>query len=521
MAKLPTGSSREFTRRSVLAIGGGIGAAIALPAGFARAQSPTRGGVLRVGSAHGASTDSLDPATYSNGFQTFLALGGIHNYITAIDERNELAPELAEEWSSNDDASEWTFKVRPGVTFHNGKTVTAADMAASIDHHRGPDSKSGAAGILKQVTEIKADGDRLVVTLEGPNADFAYLMSEAQIPVLPSVDGKVDVSGVGAGGYVLQEFEPGVRARLARNENYWKTDRAWFDAVEMLVIADPTARQAALMSGRVDLIDRVDPKTAKLLGGRDGIVMNSKPSGTHYALPMRVEAAPFGDVNVRLALKHALNREEVLEKILGGYGMVGNDQPISPVNRYHADDLEPLSYDPDKARHYLKQAGQESLSLSLSVSDAAFVGAVDMATLYREHAAPAGIDIKVVREPADGYWSDVWTKKPWCASYWTGRPVEDQLFSTIYAGDAPWNDTGWSNERFDKLMLEGRRTLDDALRREIYREMQQIVRDDAATIIPMFANSMDAYTDKLAHGHDVAGNREMDGNRAMERWWFA
>ena len=188
---------------------------------------------------------------------------------------------------------------------------------------------------------------------------------------------------------------------------------------------------------------------------------------------MRTDTAPFDNNDVRLALKYALDREALLKTVLRGHGAVGNDHPISPANYYHASELPQRTYDPDKAKFHLKKAGLTSLSVDLSAADAAFAGAVDAAVLYREHAAVAGIEINVVREPNDGYWSNVWMNKPWGMCYWGGRPTEDWMFSTSYAAGASWNDSFWNHERFNKLLLLARAELDEThLRREMYVEMQ-------------------------------------------------
>jgi len=172
----------------------------------------------------------------------------------------------------------------------------------------------------------------------------------------------------------------------------------------MLSIIDPTARTNALTTGEVDVMDRPDLKTASRLGKKPGIVIEETTGYLHYTFPMRTDTAPFDDNNVRMALKHAVNREEIVEKILYGHGTVGNDHPIAPSVAYHAADLEQRQYDPDKAKFYAKKAG--GINVKLSAADAAFAGAVDAATLYKEHAAAAGIEIEVVREPNDGYWSN-------------------------------------------------------------------------------------------------------------------
>ncbi|MBV7378694.1 ABC transporter substrate-binding protein [Maritimibacter dapengensis] len=496
--------------------------AATLPLNMALAQ-PKKGGTMRFGIAHGSSTDTLDPATYENSFTTSLS-HGLHTRLTEVAADGTIVPELAESWEASDDATEWRFKVRKGVQFHSGKDVTLDDVVASVNYHRGEASTSAAKPIVEPISDITTEGDDTVIfTLQGPNADFPFVLSDYHIVILPSSDGTVDWrSGDGAGSYKLVEFNAGVSAIFERNENYFQDDRGFFDRIEMLSLVDQNARTTALVSGDVDAIDRLDLKTVGLLGrSNPEILVQSVPGNLHYTFAMDTRADPFSDNNVRLALKYAINREELVEKILFGYGTVGNDHPIGRGQRFFNDELEQTSYDPDKAKFHLKEAGLDNLSVKLSAADAAFSGAVDAAVLYQNAAAAAGIDIEVVREPNDGYWSDVWMKKPFSAVYWSGRVVEDQAFTTVYQTGASWNDTFWSNARFDELLIKARGELDEAKRREMYYEMQAILNQEGGPVIPMFANWVFAHSDKVAHPEVMGSNWDVDGMRWMERWWFA
>lgn len=139
----------------------------------------------------------------------------------------------------------------------------------------------------------------------------------------------------------------------------------------------------------------------------------------------------------------------------------------------------------------------------------------------KEQMAAGGIDVNVIREPADGYWSNVWMQKPFCASYWSGRPTEDWIFSVAYGETAAWNDSSWKHDRFNRLLVQARAELDQNKRREMYVEMQRLVRDDGGVLIPLFANWVMAVSDKLHVPDTVAGNWTMDGQKSAERWWFA
>ncbi|MDJ0683914.1 MAG: ABC transporter substrate-binding protein [Alphaproteobacteria bacterium] len=516
--------SSGWSRRGFLGGAAAGGAALAgLPAlgSQAQAATPKKGGHLRVGIGHGSTTDSLDPGTFENDFTIGLGYT-IHNHLAEINADGDLVGEIAESWEASDDASVWTFKLRSGVEFHNGKSVTAEDVIASVNHHRGEDTTSAVAALLAPITDIKADGsDRIVVELEAGNADFPFNIADYHVPIVPVKDGKADVfSGIGCGPYTLSRVDFGVRADFERNPNYWKSDRAHFDSIERLTIADASARTNALVTGQIDLMDRVDLKTAALLKRNQAINIDSVAGAQHYTFPMLTNMAPFDNPDVRMALKLAVNRQELVDKILLGYGSIGNDHPIGRSVPFAANDLPQRAYDPDQAKFHVQKSGVGTLKVALSAADAAFAGAVDAAVLYQESAKAAGIEIEVVREPNDGYWSNVWTKKPFCACYWGGRPTVDAMLSLAYVPGAAWNDTNWENDRFVELITAGRAELDQAKRAELYFEAQSLLRDDGGTVVPMYANYVFASSDKLQHG-PLAANWDMDGHKYGERWWFA
>ena len=486
--------------------------------------APKRGGSVKFGVAGGAISDSLDPRGAPD-THLALTLWAIRNSLTEVKETGELVGEIAESWDASPDAKIWAFKIRKGVEFHNGKALTAKDVAASLNIHRGEESKSGGKVLLESVVEIKVDDSHTIVfELENGNADFPFLLSDYHLLILPTTDGEVDwESGVGTGGYILEEFDPGTTMKLSRNPNYFKGDeRAHFEQVELINIADATSRQNALITGEVDAIGRVDVKTAAHLANVEGVRVIETTGSQYSTVLMDTRVAPFDNRDVRTAMKYAIDREQLLRTVLQGRGAVGNDHPIGPTYRYYAQGLEQRSYDPDRARFHLKKAGLESLEVSLQTADAAWpAGAVDAAVLYGEQARAAGIEIEVVRKPSDGYWSNVWRKVPLCMGYIGGRPTEDWVFTAFYARDAHYNDTHWDNERFNQLLLQGRSELDDAKRRVIYQEMQQLLRDDGGLVVPLFTNHIVATSDKISTGEHISGNWEMDNWRAVERWSVA
>ncbi|MER8785611.1 ABC transporter substrate-binding protein [Mesorhizobium sp. M1006] len=514
-------SRRQFGRMAA-ALGAGA-ALLPFVGGVARAE-PKSGGRLRIGASGTNASESWDPATW--GVSVIMGLGGfgcIYNNLVEIGSDGVLKPELAESYEAAPDAKTWTFKLRSGVTFSNGKTLTADDVVASINHHRGPDSKSSAKPIVDGIANIKSDGSNtVVIELSSGNADFAYLLSDYHLVVGPADNGKVDWSAhIGTGGYTLAEYDVGNRLLLKRRDGYWKPNAAWFDEVEIIGIDDVAARMNAVLTGEVDVISNADIATVGRLKARSDVVVDEVTGTQQFTMPMFTDTAPFNNVDVRLALKYAIDRDEMVQKILNGHGKVANDQPIAPANRYFNADLPARAYDPDKAKFHLKKTGAGGLKVDLHAADAAFQGALDTAVLFSEQASKAGINVNVVREPNDGYWSNVWTKKPFVMCFWQGRPTEDWMFSQVYAADAPWNDTHWKNPKFNKLLLEARSELDDAKRKQMYGEMQRLVSDDGGVIIPMFANYVLVRRAEVAHGPSLSSVSELDGMKCGERWWFA
>jgi len=513
-------SRRDFIQQA-LAAGLTVAAAETLFTRAVRAEAK-RGGLARIGVAHGSTSDSLDPRGYPDVFSQAALFGALSNALTEIDASGNVVGDLAESFEPSDGAKVWAFKLRRGVTFHNGKTVTATDVVESILHHMG-ETKSAAKSFLKQVAEVKADGPETVLfTLTGGSADFPYIVSDYHLPIMPAKDGGgVDwESGVRTGPFTLGSFEPGVKFQGARNPNYHKANGPWFDEIAFLCMHDVTARTNALTTGEVDYITRADLKTLHLLQRNPEIAINEVTAYVHYNLAMATNVAPFDNNDVRLALKYAIDRQEIVDKVFLGHATVGNDNPLAPSIKYAIDPQPRHVYDPEKVKFHLKQAGLSALKVQLSAADAAFAGAVDVAVLFQQQAAKVGIDIEVLREPNDGYWDNVWLKKPFVAGAWTGRPTADWMLTIGYASTAAWNETFWKNARFDELLTQARAELDEAKRAAQYAEMQQLVHDDCGNIILAFNNLVGAHTTRLAHGQ-VGSNADLDGMKIAERWWFA
>ncbi|MGF7160603.1 peptide/nickel transport system substrate-binding protein [Rhodoligotrophos appendicifer] len=507
------------SRRGFMVGAGAAGLAL-LPGSHLQAQesTPKRGGRFRLALAGGSTTDTFEPGSiWDSVIQNISA----QVRDTLVDVMPDFSPgaSLAESWEPSADFKTWKFNLRKGVQFHNGKSFTSEDVVFTINHHRGPNSISGAKSTVANVDDVKADGPNAVIfTLKVGSVDFPMSLSDYHLVIMQA--GTTDwLTSVGTGPFALQSYQPGVRALTKRYENYWRTDRGFFDEVDTLVVNDSSARMNALVSGQVDAINRVDTKTAALVQRNPNLKLQNVQGTKQFTLPMLVDAVPFNNPDVRLALKYAINRQQIVDNVLQGFGQVGNDQPIAPVNRFFDPNLPIRAYDPDKAKFHMKKAGMEGHAFELNVSDAAFNGAVDACALYQESARQAGININLKRVPSDGYWSRIWMKVPWCVSFWSGRPTEDAILSICYEKGADSNETHWDNPQFNQLLVAARSEADDAKRRQMYYDIQALIRDDCGTVLPCFLNFVQATNSKIGTGK-VAGNGEMDGDRCAERWWF-
>ena len=512
---------RDFIKRATAL---GVAAAIpsALLAEEARAAAPKRGGKFRQALRGGSTSDTLFGVLGGGDTHQVNTQFQILSNVTEVTADGEIIGELAESWEVSDDASQWVFKLRKGVEFHNGKTLEAQDVIDSINAHRGEDSKSTGKGLVTAVDDIKADGkDTVIFTLESGNADFAAILADYHFSIAPAGSTDEDwEKGIGTGPFMLTEWNPGVRSTTKRNPNYFKEGRPYFDEVESINIVDVAARTNALQTGEVDVMDEPDFKTLDRFAQSPSVVVHEVGGYSHYTFPMLMDTAPFDNLDVRSALKYGIDREAMLQTILRGHGYLGNDHPIAKTLRFHASELPQRQYDPDKAKFHLKQAGLSDLTVNLWAGNI-YPSGVDAAVLYQAHASKAGINFEIKQVPADGYWSEVWNVKPFCVSYWQGRITEDLMLSLAFAADSPWNETHWNHERFNKLLVEARAELKTAKRRDMYVELQELIRDEGGLVCPVFKNWVMATSDKVRVSDKISGAASVDGYRNVERWSFA
>ncbi|QUJ77935.1 ABC transporter substrate-binding protein [Sulfitobacter albidus] len=511
---------REFVGRAA-ALGVTAAAANAMLTTGARADghaTPVRGGMLKIGSGGGESTNTQDPALTASS----VPLNNLRAWgetLVEVSPEGEIDFRMAESVEASADAKQWVFKIRKGIPFSNGKDMTPDDVLKTMQRHSDEKSQSGALGIMKGIAEMKVDGDNFIVDLETANADLPYLMADYHLMIQPGGGMEDPGAAIGTGAYTLEIDEPGVRHAFKRRDDYWDSEnRGYADEVEQLVLNDATARTAALQSGQVHAINRVDPKVAALLDRAPNLSVKSVAGRGHYVFIAHKDTAPFDNNDVMLALKYAINREEMVDKILRGYGSIGNDFPINASYPLFDDSIPQREHSIEKAKEHYAKSGHDGSPIVLRVADGAFPGAVDAAALFQQSAEAAGIPLEIKREPNDGYWSEVWNVQPFCASYWGGRPVQDQMYATAYLSSADWNDTRWKRPEFDAMLNEAKAELDDAKRKELYSQMGRMLREEGGVILPMFNDFVDGVAANLG-GWIEDPNSEMMNNKVMIKGW--
>jgi len=522
------GLNRGMSRRHALQMLGVAGVAVAGAGSLFGAAgklfadeeaSPGKGkpgGRIRVAGISSSTADTLDPAKGSSSTD-YVRHYMFYNGLTRFDSHMVPQLELAERIDTTD-ATLWVITLRKEVVFHNGKGLTAADVVFSLLRHKDPITGSKVLPLAEQFAEVKANGTHEVqIRLSGPNAELPSILAISHLLIVP--EGTSDFSqGIGTGPFKVKEFKPGVRSVGARNANYWKPGLPYLDEIEFIGIADEPSRVNALLSGDVQIINEVNPRsTTRIKDSTNHRVVDS-PSGNYTDLIIRQDQMPGQSPEFTEAMKLLLDREQVKSAIFRGFARVGNDHPIAPGARFYNADLPQRAYDPEKARFLLKKAGMESISMPVMCSPAA-TGSVDVAVLLQQSAKQAGLKLDVNRLPSDGYWSNHWAKHPLSFGNINPRPNADMIFSQFFQSTAPWNESGWKNPQFDQLLIQARGETDEVKRGKMYGDMQALVHEHSGIGVPVFISNIDG-VDQRVKGYGTNPLGGFMGYMFAEQIWL-
>lgn len=490
----------------------GAGMAGLMPSPLLLAQEPRRGGHVRLALTTQTTDETYDPARY-NKSSDYMRGRAVYSYLTKLDERGQAVPEVATEWEPNADATVWRFKVRDDILFSDGKPLTTADMIYSIMRHKDENVASSAKQLMDNVTSVTADGpDGLTVELAAPDVDLPILLGLFQFALLQ--DGTTEFTQpIGTGAFTVTEFQPGLRHILDRNPNYWKEGRPYIDRLEMFPIPDATARAHALMAGDIEIALEIRGNAIQEVEAAPNTEIFVTPSTRYTAIQARMDQPPSNIVDLTMAMAYLMDRERMLNTVLRGYGTIANDHIVGQNSPLFNAELPQREFDPDRAKSHFEKSGIGNTPIELSVSDAA-IYSVEYGQLLQREAMQIGMNLQLRREPAESYWTAVAGVRPYAWTNFHPRPTYNMFLDLAFRKGAVWNFSHYSNDRLESLINESRATLDPTLRKEQFAEIQTIIHNSGAILIPCFLSYLDGISTKVKgltplpignlHGFDFA-----------------
>ncbi len=504
--KLVKGGSGSVTRRHALKLAMVTGVTLTVAEQLLTdgkavlAATPKKGGSVRMASNIHGPDDSLDPVIFTSSIDY---ARGRTTYNSMVQLGDDLAPqpELAESFEPNANASEWTFKIRKGVEFHNGGELTADDIVYTMKRHQGEDSISVIKSIMAPVKEWKKTGSHEVkAILHSPNADLPILLGLFQSKVVKNgttgyqlnEDGTLQKNGTGP--FVMDSFEPGVKSVHTRNENYWR-EGANLDNIEITAVTDPIARVNALISGDMQLVTSIDAQAFRQVENAPGVTLLSTPAALQMGICCLKNTEPGKSDHFVKGMQYIQDRERIVKRLLKGKGSVGNDTPVSVAHgRDFCSELPQREFDPDKAKFHFKKSGYTSATMSVAP---VMSGIEDTCLLAQANCAKIGFDLKINKVANDGYWGAVWMKDPINVTSWNMRPTANSQMAIQFAPGGAWNDTFWNNDRMGELLTLSLATTDPVERHKLFCEMQELIHNGSGMVIPAFSNINDGIADNV------------------------
>lgn len=492
----------RLSRRQVLGRLAGLG--LSLPAAMAlisasghRQAAATQGtpqrsgGRLVVGMSQ--SPSSLDPAFGINAPE-FSISSWLYDNLVWLGPDLILKPMVATEWSANEDASVWTFTLRDDVFFTNGRQLVADDVVFSISRILNPDTGSpGKSGLGPIETVAAPDPQTVVFTLLSPYADFPLELSQRWGRIVaPEAEANLATEPVGSGPFKLAEYVPGSHVLVVRNEEHWDPNAGLVDEIELRTFPDEVAEITALQNGDVHIMYDVPAAAHEQIAGMENIEISEVPTGTWIPMIMRVDTPPFDNPLVREAIKSSMDRPAFVDAVLFGHGTTANDHNVPP-NHPYAWVADPRPRDVERAKELLAEAGMpDGFEFELVAATDRSIRA-DTAITIQQMVKDAGITFNVKTIDYDTYIAQVYKKGPLYIGYWGMRPTLDSQMVPFFTTDGSFNEYAYSNPKLDETLFNARAQLDEAQRKALYQEAQQILSAEGPVLIPYFLNFANAY----------------------------
>jgi peptide/nickel transport system substrate-binding protein len=486
------------------------------------AGQPKRGGNFRLGVTGGGSKDIMDgqniitkpdQARLVTAFETLLL----------FDDNYQLTSNGLAESVTQDNPKQYTIKLRQGIEFQNGKTLTADDVLYSFQ--RIGTKANGLTGYAATATmDIagmkKLDKYTVRLPLKTPDSTVPQTLASYTFGIVPAGYQAYPHAQVGTGAYKLKSFTPGQQSVHQRNPNYWRSGQPYFDTVTIIDFSDSTAQVNGLLGGQIDAMTDLPPSQVKVVQARGMAALVSKTGGW-LPICMAIDMPPFNDVRVRQAMRLIVDRKGMLEQVASGYGFIGNDL-YAPFDPGYNHSLPQRDQDIAQAKSLLKAAGHANLSVDLHTTNGA-AGMVETATVFANQAQAAGVKINVINDP--NYYGNQYLKLAFSIDFWGTRSYLNQVQQGSLP-NAPYNETHWppksgTGSNFGSLYNQALATTDAATRVQVEHQMQQIEYNIGGYIIPFFGGLIDGYSVKVKGLKPSKGTLNLDSfGHGYRTIWF-
>ena len=399
---------------------------------------------------------------------------------------------LAESMEPNKDATEWTITLRPNITCHDGKQFTAEDVLFSFKRMVRMELFGAASfGPIELDRAKVVDKLTLRVPFSSGYAIFPEGLAVVQTKMVPrGFDAK---KPVGTGPFKFESFTPGRESTFVRHDEYWDEGKPYLDKLVITNFADETSQINALQAGQVDAVDYLSSTSVAAARGAGAQVIVSK-TAAWGPFTMRVDQEPFTDVRVRQALRLVIDREEMNQQVFGGLGTVANDVwgAADPANNK---DLPPRKQDIEQAKALLKAAGRENLRLDLITTPNA-PGQIQAAEVFATQAKAAGVQVKITNQTPTQYFANSYLKVPFSQDYWPTQPYLVAAGQAVVKG-APFSATLQADPAYDALYDKATKTVDEAERGELIKQLQKYDYEKGGNIIPYYFPVIDAVSTQV------------------------
>jgi peptide/nickel transport system substrate-binding protein len=458
-------------------------------------RSLRRGGNLKLGLTGGSSSDTLDPHKSLTYLDTS-RLQSLYQPLAQLNAQAQVEYVLAESITPHGSLSNWIIRLRPGITWHDGRDLTTDDVIFTFQrvYHNDFTGKFGLGPI--DIKNTKAvDKLTIQVKMTKPFASFAEQLAAFWYNLYIAPTGFSAAKPVGTGPFIYKGFTPGQRSVFVRNPHYWKPGLPYVDTLTLIDFSDNTSLQDGLATGVIHGAGALDGPQIASLANTSGIKTVVSHTGEIVPFTMRVDQAPFNDVNVRQAMRLLVDRPQLIDSALDSYGVVANDlfSPYDPGFDHAL--VRPPQGDIPQAKFLLKKAGREGLTVSLTTSAVA-TGTVAMATVLAAQAKAAGVTINISNVPAGTFFGPNYLKWPLAQDYYNYYPYLSQVAESMLLG-SPFNETHTNNPQYTKLYDQANATGNPSVRKDILREMQRFDFNEGGYIIPAYIDGLDAYSDKI------------------------